>query len=132
MGRGLAVAGGAGVAGRAVGAERERLAVRVGKVVTRDGADSVINNAVVLVADGKIERVGSAGQIAIPDGYRLIDKPDHWLVPGLVDAHNHAAGSGRPWRRAVPLRLSVDGCPPADPRRHRYFGSAQHRPGAAV
>lgn len=69
------------------------LAVRAGKVVTMNDADAVINNAVVLVRDGKIERIGPQGEVAIPDGYRVIDASDKWLVPGLVDAHNHTAGS---------------------------------------
>lgn len=73
----------------------EQLAFRVGKVVTMDDNNRVLNNAVVLVRGGKIEKIGLADNVPIPDGYTLIDKPEHWLVPGLVDAHNHAAGSMR-------------------------------------
>lgn len=73
----------------------QRLAFRVGKVVTMDPDDRVINNAVVLVGGGKIEKIGPAAEVPIPEGYRLIERPGHWLVPGLVEAHNHAAGSGR-------------------------------------
>ena len=73
--------------------EPERLAFRVGKVVTMDAKDRVLNNAVVLIAGGKIKRIGLAAKVKIPDGYRVIEKPDHWLLPGLVDAHNHAAGA---------------------------------------
>ncbi|UCF16043.1 MAG: amidohydrolase family protein [Phycisphaerales bacterium] len=58
-----------------------------------DNKNLVLNNAVVLVSGGEIEKVGLARDIAIPEGYTLIDKPEHWLVPGLVEAHNHAAGS---------------------------------------
>lgn len=76
-------------------AEPERLAFRVGKVLTMDANDLVINQGVVLVADGKIEKVGAAADVVIPDGYRLIDRPHHWLTPGLVETHNHCAGSGR-------------------------------------
>lgn len=72
----------------------EPLAFRVGKVVTMDDDDSVINNAVVLVRDGKIELVAKAKKTKIPDGYRVVDKPKLWVVPGMVDAHNHTAGSG--------------------------------------
>lgn len=75
--------------------EPERLAFRVGKVVTMDANDRVLNNAVVLVCCGKIEKIGLAGEVPIPEGYKLIEKPDHWLVPGLVEAHDHAAGSMR-------------------------------------
>ncbi len=69
------------------------LAIRAGKVITMNDADAVVNNAVVLVRDGKIERIGEQNKTAIPDGYRIIDASDKWLVPGLVDAHNHTAGS---------------------------------------
>lgn len=68
-------------------------AYRVGKLVTMDGSDRVINNATVLVADGKIERVGSCQELEIPKGYGVIDAENLWLVPGLIDAHNHTAGS---------------------------------------
>jgi hypothetical protein len=83
------------VTASAVAAEPERLAFRVGKVVTMDAEDRVLNNAVVLVAGGKIRRVGPADKVKIPAGYRVIDRPHHWLVPGLVESHNHASGSMR-------------------------------------
>ncbi len=70
-----------------------RTAYRVGKVVTVDDADRVINNAVVLVADGKIERIAPQHEIEVPDGYDVVDAKHLWLVPGLVDPHNHTAGS---------------------------------------
>lgn len=72
-----------------------KLAFRVAKVVAMDDADRVVNNAVVLVAGGVIESVGRAKEIAIPDGYEVVDRPDLWLVPGLVDCHNHSAGGLR-------------------------------------
>ncbi len=79
----------------ATGAEPSRTAFCVGKVVTMDQDDRVLNNAIVLVKDGKIEKIGPAADVSVPDGYRRIDMPNHWLVPGLVEAHNHSAGSMR-------------------------------------
>jgi len=73
--------------------EGQGLAFRVGKIVTVNATNSVVNNAVLLVKDGLIEKVGKANEVAIPEGYRVINKPDVWLVPGLVDCHNHTAGS---------------------------------------
>ncbi len=70
-----------------------RLALKVGKVVTMNAEDEIINNAVVLVRDGKIERIGRQHEVNVPDGYRIIEANDKWLVPGLVDCHNHTAGS---------------------------------------
>ncbi len=70
-----------------------RLAFRVGKVITMDPGDTVINNAVVLVSNGKIERVARQSEMTIPEGYRVIEAPDKWLVPGIIDAHNHTVAN---------------------------------------
>lgn len=55
-----------------------------------DADDTVLNNAVVLVKDGKIERLGRQSEMEIPEAYRVINAKDKWLVPGLVEAHSHA------------------------------------------
>jgi imidazolonepropionase-like amidohydrolase len=73
--------------------EAAGLAIRAGKVVTMDASDTVINNATVLIRDGKIERVGKRSEVEIPAEYTVVDAEDKWLVPGLVDCHNHTAGS---------------------------------------
>ena len=69
------------------------LVFRVGKVITFDADDRVVNRAVVIVEDGRITAVGKAGEVEIPAGATVLDKPRHWLVPGMVDAHNHTGGS---------------------------------------
>jgi imidazolonepropionase-like amidohydrolase len=51
----------------------------------------VRERAAVLVQDGVIRRVGRAAE-ACPDGARLIDAGQRMLLPGLIDAHTHAAG----------------------------------------
>ena len=56
--------------------------------------EQVIDGALVLVRDGKIEAVGRAESLAIPEGYAVMDVGEHWLVPGLVDLHSHIGGSG--------------------------------------
>lgn len=70
-----------------------RMAFRVAKVVTVDDRDTVLNDAVVLVSEGKIEAVGPADTLKIPDGYQVHTFAEHWLVPGLIDCHDHVAGS---------------------------------------
>lgn len=55
----------------------------------------VIDNAVILVRDGKIEALGSRRDVAVPEGYAERDLGDLWVAPGLVDLHNHVAGSLR-------------------------------------
>ncbi len=69
------------------------VAFRVGKVITFDSDDRVINNAVVLVRDGRIEAIERARDFDIPDEAKVVEKPQAWLTPGLVELHNHTAGS---------------------------------------
>ena len=47
-------------------------------------------DAVVVVADGRIEAVGRDGEVAIPDGARVDDLAGGFLIPGLIDVHAHA------------------------------------------
>lgn len=75
------------------GGETEGLAVRAGKLVTMDDRDTVINGAVVLIKEGIFEALGSEDEIAIPEGYKVIDATDRWVCPGLVDYHSHIGGS---------------------------------------
>ncbi|MEW6252517.1 MAG: amidohydrolase family protein [Planctomycetota bacterium] len=72
----------------------ESLAFRVAKVVALDDQRTVLNDAVVLVKDGRIEKMGPASEVAIPPGYRTLEFREHWLLPGIVEAHNHSAAGG--------------------------------------
>lgn len=74
-------------------ASGDGLAIRAGKVITMNGGETVLNNAIVLVEDGVVKGLGGQGDTPIPESYRVIDASDKWVVPGLVDAHNHTAGS---------------------------------------
>ena len=72
------------------GTAHAQLAVRGGMVYTMEGAP--IENGVVLVRDGQIERVGPAASVAIPDGYRVLEAAV--VTPGLVDARGTVGLSG--------------------------------------
>jgi len=52
-----------------------------------------VDNAVLLVKDGKIEAVGTKAETAIPAGYQIVDLGDRWLMPGMIDLHSHVAGT---------------------------------------
>lgn len=73
-------------------ASEARLAIKAAKILTMDDADSIINNGVVLIDGGKIKALGKASEVEIPEGFCVIEH-DGWVMPGLVDAHNHIAGS---------------------------------------
>jgi Tol biopolymer transport system component/imidazolonepropionase-like amidohydrolase len=69
-----------------------RIALTGARVVTMRDADErqeVIENGVVLVQGNRIEAVGPAGKVSIPDGTRRVDVAGKTIVPGLVDVHAH-------------------------------------------
>lgn len=72
---------------------QEVSAYRVGKIITMNEKDEVINNAVLIVRDGKVAQIGKASQVEIPEGAEVIEMPSCWLVPGFVELHNHSAGA---------------------------------------
>ncbi len=70
------------------------LALRATKILTAQfEGEQVINHGVVIVKDGKIERVGPADETPIPVGYAVVDLGERWLMPGMVDLHTHIAGT---------------------------------------
>src|SRR3982750_3592393 len=44
-----------------------------------------INNAVVVVTDNVISAVGTAAQVKVPSGAKVIDLGDATLLPGFID-----------------------------------------------
>ena len=50
--------------------------------------DRIQEDAIVLVKDGKIERITS-GDTSIPSGYEVIDCEGNFLMPGMFDVHTH-------------------------------------------
>ncbi len=70
---------------------------------------AAIEDAVVLLRDGRIEAVGSRATIGLPAGYDTLDAHGRFIVPGLLDTHVHYSQSG--W---------LDGRPDALDLRARY------------
>jgi imidazolonepropionase-like amidohydrolase len=66
----------------------------VGGTLIDGVSDRVLRNAVVLMRDGRIERVGVVGELAVPQGYRSIDTDGHTVMPGLWDMHVHLLYAG--------------------------------------
>jgi imidazolonepropionase-like amidohydrolase len=60
------------------------IAVRAETLYTMAGQP--IRDGVVLIRNGKIERVGAASDVRIPNGYRTIRA--RVVTPGLIDAHS--------------------------------------------
>ncbi len=66
----------------------EPFALRNVTVVDTEGEQDLAN-ATVLVRDGRIEAVGLAAEIQLPEGIRLVEGQGRFLIPGLWDMHAH-------------------------------------------
>ena len=54
-----------------------------------DGAGRILNDPLIVIADGRFRAVGSRGSIEVSQGATAIDARDCTLMPGLIDAHVH-------------------------------------------
>lgn len=64
-----------------------------GRAITMTPAMSglgVIENADVVIVEGRFSCVAAKGQCEVPDGARRIDASYNTLIPGLIDVHQHA------------------------------------------
>ena len=60
----------------------QQAAITGGDIVT--GTGEIIKNGTILVKDGRIEKVGK--EIAIPEGYKVIEAAGKTIWPGRIDA----------------------------------------------
>jgi imidazolonepropionase-like amidohydrolase len=67
-------------------------AIYCGKVLTVDERDRTFAPGMVVVRDGKIERVGPPEEV--PAGFIRHDYPGGWCTPGLIDLHSHVQTGG--------------------------------------
>ncbi len=71
-------------------AARAQVAVRGKTIHTMAGAP--IEDGIVVIQDGKISAIGRADQIAVPEGFKILEAAV--VTPGLVDAHATVGFSG--------------------------------------
>ena len=69
-------------------AAQEVTAIRAGRLIDGTG-EAARENQVIIVRGERIETVGDAAAVAIPDGARVVDLSGHTVMPGIVDAHAH-------------------------------------------
>lgn len=62
----------------------------VGAILFDGQGGASIPNAVILVANGRIEAAGPADLVKVPRGAQEVRVDGKWIIPGLVDAHTHA------------------------------------------
>ena len=88
----------------AAGAEDRWLAVIGGTVF--DGTGAVHTSATVLVKNDRIEAIGAAAAVPIPDDAERLDAAGKFVLPGLVDLHFHYDPKKTPW---LPLHFLANG-----------------------
>lgn len=65
----------------------------VGATVIDGTGKAPIENATMIVSDGKIISIGRADQVEIANGTKLIDLNGKFIIPGLINAHGHIGGT---------------------------------------
>jgi imidazolonepropionase-like amidohydrolase len=104
----------------------------VGAQVIDGGGGPAIADAVIIVNQGRIERIGPASGVKVPRGATVIRLDGKWIVPGLIDGHTHverwalsrylaygvtaARDVGGNTDTLVALRSEIDGGTTAGPR----------------
>ena len=67
------------------------VAIKAARLIDGTGRPAIANG-VVVVTDNMITAVGTAAQVKIPTGAKVIDLGDATLLPGFIDAHTHVIG----------------------------------------
>jgi len=93
-------------------APKGMVALTGARIITMNG-DKVIENG-VLLTDGKhIKAVGTADEVSIPKGAKVVDVSGKTIMPGIVDAHAHGSQASNEivpqqnWKNFAGLALGV-------------------------
>lgn len=88
------------------------IALTGAKIITMDG-EKVIENGVI-ITDGKhIKAIGTAAEVSIPKGAKVVDVTGKTIMPGIVDAHAHGSQASdeiipqQNWKNFAGLALGV-------------------------
>ncbi|RLQ22568.1 amidohydrolase [Seongchinamella sediminis] len=65
------------------------IALTNARIITMNAAREVIDKGTILVRGNRIEQLGNAADIVIPDNYRVVDLSGKTITPGFVDIHAH-------------------------------------------
>lgn len=86
------------------GPQAVRTAVVGGTLIDPESGEA-LKDSVVILHEGRVERVGPRREVEVPKDARIIDASGKWIVPGLVDAHMHFFQSGGLYARPDALDL---------------------------
>ncbi|NIP60764.1 MAG: amidohydrolase family protein [Gemmatimonadetes bacterium] len=89
------------------GASDAPVVLRAARLVD-PGADAPIDDAVLVIREGRIEAAGGAGAVALPDGARIVDLGSATLLPGLIDVHVHLTSGQEAYYEGLLRRSPID------------------------
>jgi len=55
-------------------------------------------NMTILISSGNIKQVGKSSEVKAPADYSILDIGGKYVMPGLINAHAHLFGSGKPMK----------------------------------
>jgi imidazolonepropionase-like amidohydrolase len=87
----------------AVATEAEGPLALVGGTVINPGGTSTPSVATIVVEGSRITQVGPQSKVTLPRGAQVIDAKGKFIIPGLIDVHNHL-GTGVFGKNADPAQ----------------------------
>lgn len=71
------------------------LAIRAGQLIDGNGGQP-LHDALILIQDERITKVGMAQEISLPPNTEIIDFSEKTVMPGMIDCHVHIHVAGGP------------------------------------
>ncbi len=87
------------------------LVLKAGTLIDGRGGPP-LQDAVIVIQDGKIAEVGPAASVRVPEGAEVKSLPQATLLPGFIDAHVHLVGrmlGEGDWQNAAVRDLPAEG-----------------------
>ncbi len=75
-------------------AQGETVYIRAGTLIDVQSG-KLKRDQVIKLHGERIESVDNAATVSIPSGAKVIDLSDSWVMPGLIDMHDHVTGSSQ-------------------------------------
>ena len=66
------------------------------RVTLIDGSGTApLNDATIVMEQGRIREIGSSAQVAVPPGATVVDGTGRFVVPGIINGHGHVGPAPR-------------------------------------
>jgi imidazolonepropionase-like amidohydrolase len=93
------------VAGAATTTHAQQPTAFIGGTLIDGTGSAPVNDAVVVISEGRIVCAGSRAACTVPASAATVDVRNRWIMPGIVDAHVHYSQTG--WADGRPDALDM-------------------------